>query len=366
MKFSLSNRIMINNQLKCAKILKRIIIILLFLFLVIFLIYFYETYLFKYEYEFENIDSYEFNYLVKRFRKMRKMYINQDPIKHYTTVVSIYFPLYKSKHSIINYDIWNRNALNSIEAPMIIFTNRESKRKFLHIRPNNTIYFIYDDVWQLFKELETWRNKSYIYNYLHLQRPIDSEKFRHVPELYAIWNLKAFLMNRVAKLNPFKSKFIIYSDLGAWRREVIPNWPDNKFVKIVNERLNDRILFGQIAKIKNEVGDVNILNDIIEGTYWAGSPESIYSYAKKFYDIHDERFDMGFFVGKDQTIMNFITFKTQIKNYVRIRSTEINLCNNSNSNKLAYDAWFFFQQYFSHYEYFKCPYKDKLSILINL
>ena len=300
----------------------------------------------------------------KLISKNSKLVFNKE--ESYATVVSMYFPLNKSKHNLAEYEIWNRNALLSIECPLILFTTSEMKKEYLKLRRHNVIFYIYENHWELFKEVEKNRNMSYIDSYMNKQFDIDPDQKYHVKDLYVIWNSKAYIMDKMARLNPFNSSFFFYSDLGSWRWYVIPNWPDMNFVKIVNKHLKGRILFGQTAQVDNETA-VEILGDFIEGTFYAGSPQSIISYAKLFYDVHDKRFKEGLFVGKDQTIMNYIAYKTEPKNYVRLRTLEMHVCNENQTDKNNYyDLWFFYQQYFSSTNFFKCNYEKKLSILTNI
>jgi hypothetical protein len=215
-------------------------------------------------------------------------------------------------------------------------------------------------------ELEILRNKSYIQEYKNNQREKDPEKNIHNPNLYAIWNLKAFIMNKTAQLNPFGSSFFIYSDLGAWRNGIIENWPDNEFVRFLNEHLKDRMLFGQIIDVNdNKNFDVNELS--IEGTFYAGTKIAIENYTKLFYDIHDDRlFNQKLFIGKDQTMMNHIAFKTfHPKDYVLLKTWKLHNCDLKNDVQI-YNQWFFYQQYFSLKVNFNCSYEKKLSILSNL
>ena len=96
-------------------------------------------------------------------------------------------------------------------------------------------------------ELEKFRNKSYLKIYKEKQLKLDLEKNKHSPELYAVWNLKTYLMKKVTQENPFKSKFFIYTDSGAWRNRKFNNWPDELIVKNVSKKLKNRILYGQIG-----------------------------------------------------------------------------------------------------------------------
>ena len=82
---------------------------------------------------------------------------------------------------------------------------------------------------------------------MNKQWEIDPERKHHSPDLYAVWNLKHYFLERVSSLNTYKSKFYIYTDSGAWRENSFTNWPDQSFVQQVAEKIGDRILYGQVA-----------------------------------------------------------------------------------------------------------------------
>lgn len=106
--------------------------------------------------------------------------------------------------------------------------------------------FVAKSIWSLMRDLEVERNKKYIDAYKLKQQALDPERSIHSPELYAIWNLKHFLVDKVTRLNPYNSNFFIYTDSGAWREHVFANWPDQKLVRNLKRKLGNRILYGQI------------------------------------------------------------------------------------------------------------------------
>jgi hypothetical protein len=286
-------------------------------------------------------------------------------VKYQTTVVSVYFSFKKSKHSKGEYDIWNRNMLLSIDAPLAIFTDHKSKDFIIEARSANrsftTILFIYNDIWHLMSELELKRNRPYRYNYIYHQKNKDPEGKIHNPELYAVWNLKAFMLAKIANLNKFKSEFFIYTDMGSWRSGVLPHWPDEQFIRLLVDLLSDRMFFAQIS----DYLFYNPYKDIIEGTFFAGSREAVDDFEKKFYDLHDRRLDQDIFIGKDQTLINIYEFELSKSRNVKLKTWLYNQCNGRDKTR-NFDKWWFYQFYFSKREYFDCDYDDKFSILTNL
>ncbi len=274
----------------------------------------------------------------------------------------------KGKHSIDEFNNWNKNALMSINSPLVLFTDNETKHRYEKIRSNGskTKYILYKDIWDLMKELELTRNKEYINEYKNHQWDKDPEKNIHNPSLYAIWNLKAFICKKTVELNPFGSKFFIYSDLGAWRHGIIPNWPDNQFIYILNQRLNNRMLLGQINDVK-DANKYNVNQDSIEGGFFAGSKMAIKTHADLFYEIHDDRlFNKKLFIGKDQTMINHLVYKTnESTKYVLFKTWMLHKCD-LNNHIMIYDQWLFYQQYLSPQFNFNCSFEKKFSILTNL
>jgi hypothetical protein len=292
------------------------------------------------------------------------MYIGYKYKGFPTTIISIYFQLNKSKHSIDEYVTWNKNALSSIQSPIVLFTDQKSKQELSKIRSENITFIVYENVWELMKELEKKRDMKYIEKYLNDQWQKDPEKGIHNPNLYAVWNLKAYICSKVAEENPFKSSFFIYSDLGAWRRGIIENWPDNNFIRILSEKLNDRLIFSQIHSVKDP-NEFDINRDSIQAGFFAGSPKALINYSKFYYEIHDKRFNQNLFVGKEQLNMNYVAYKTNDLNLVFLRTWEVYNCN-SNKNKLPSNEWFIYQEFFSQLQSFYCNYDKRLSLLSNI
>ena len=307
-------------------------------------------------------------YINKSFDKYPNTKLNPDHREiieiipndyEYTTVISMYFSLEKSKHTHDSYRIWIVNTLTSIKAPMIIFTDNETKEFIYFIRSNmnyRTKIIIYENVWEIMKELEIKRNKSYIDEYLNGKH---SKNNKYRQDLYATWNIKAYLCNKAVKMNPYNSTFFIYTDMGAFRSNAnwnesmsIPEWPDNSFVKELNVKLHNKIMFGQI--------DFGYDYIMIEGGFFCGNKIAFQSFDDMFYEQHDLDMKNGVLfdgLNDDQTIMGKLAFETN-KNMIVILVTNDKKC------KREYDPWFFYQYYLANREYYFCD-GDKFSLLLN-
>jgi hypothetical protein len=283
--------------------------------------------------------------------------VHEYSSQYYSTIITVYFSLNNSKHSNEDYQVWIQNMLFSIDAPLVVFTDFNTKDlviKFRYGKP--TILYIYDNVWQLMRELESYRNKSpfyYINSYVYHQTRLDEEKLIHNPNLYAIWNLKPYLSAKVSRDNPFETNFFIYTDMGAWRYGLISYWPNQTFVKEINEIINDRVLLSQIEEYGfNNNNNFEPYMDIIQGGFFAGTQKALLNFEQIFYDLHDERLIDGYFIGKDQTFFNILTFQTHSSQISRLESFNYKKC----IHKFDWNPWLFYQIFFSSLmdKYFEC------------
>ena len=304
------------------------------------------------EAEIENLDNLK--------HEVIKQDLNENGIyKSQTTIISMFFTFDYTKHTSKEYNKWAINMLMSVNVPLVIFTDYKTKEFIMEYRYTKpTIYYVYESIWQLMRELEINRNKTklyYINKYVYEQKYMDPEKNSHSPNLYAVWNLKAFLCDRIATINPFNSKFFMYSDMGAWRDGIIPNWPNETFVRQVQDKLNDRVLFSQIGKIEEK--EYTPKTDIIEGGFFGGTPNALANFKTHFYNLHDDWLRKNYFIGKDQTMMNILTFETHKSMIARLNAFEFN-CNMDFKNE-----WFFYQIYFGSKYFYKCKH-DKMNLLL--
>ena len=89
-----------------------------------------------------------------------------------------------------------------------------------------------------------------------------------------------------------------------------------------------------------------------------GSKLAISNFEANFWRIHDERFDQGLFIGKDQTIMNLFAFKSNKSHLIARLKASSSTC------LKTVNKWFFYQYYLASNKYYSCNNREKL-ILIN-
>ena len=267
----------------------------------------------------------------------------------FTTIVATYFN-FKSKHPSSHYFVWLETFLTSVTSPLVMLIDSKSYLLFKEFRSNpakRTIFIVYDSIWDILEEFESARNQSYLENYKEKQHAKDSEQF-HVPELYAIWNLKSYYLHKVSKQNPYGSKFFIYSDAGAWRGTKLEIWPDESLVRQVANVVGDSIL---LAQINTKHPQNPAYTDSIEGTFFAGTAAAIDDWQSAFYYTHDKMFNNGWFIGKDQYIMNIVAYNVfhwepegALKNNVSVLLSYRAECG---------DKWFYFIIFFASSEVYE-------------
>lgn len=269
------------------------------------------------------------------------------------TIISLYFDLKNSKHSAKKYAAWIRNMLNSIDSvPLALVVNKRGYRKIKKMRlVRKAKFYIVENIWTILKQIEKERNRSYLTPYLKHQWTLDREAKIHNPSLYAIWNLKSYISFKISYQNPFNSSFFIYSDIGSFRKEVFPNWPDVSFISdSLKPKLRDKILLGQIEQIKTLIEN----QDTIGGGFFAGTSKAIRNFYFNFYTIHDKRLEEGLFIGKDQTTMSLLTFRYFNRTVKRLKAFDFK-CG---------DKWFFYVPFLSRTPRDHCI-EDRLSLILE-
>ena len=172
---------------------------------------------------------------------------------------------------------------------------------------------------------------------LRSQWNIDPEKYIHSPDLYAIWNAKAWMLQHVAVHNPFRTKYFLWVDAGAFRsaKYRFGRWPnEERAVKIFERNGPNKLLLGLIDRFSTEsctklqdgsapysVQNGPLQQYLIQGTMFGGSQESIQWWSEVYYKTVGFYISKNWFVGKDQDTMNslaltypdrinvFLTFK---------------------------------------------------------
>ena len=227
-----------------------------------------------------------------------------------TTIVTAYFPLTRAKHSHSHYLSWLENLLSFCQSPMVIFTTADFHPILYRLRRNGSLpaFFIVN-----YKSPLQMPPIEPLVATFERQHQTDPERAYHSVELYAVWCAKSFMLNRSAELNPFRTKYFLYVDAGAFRSSGyrFERWPSKSSIPTIFS--NQRLLLGMIAPLPRrfcplqyKLNEGPISLNLVEGGFIGGSAGIIHWWTSVFYTTVHKYRDTSFFVGKDQTIMNAI------------------------------------------------------------
>ncbi|TFK50758.1 hypothetical protein OE88DRAFT_1680547 [Heliocybe sulcata] len=231
-------------------------------------------------------------------------------------LVSAFFPLSKSKHTMTEYSYWLSRFLGPIKSDIYFFAPPDMAQIVLDARGDlpmtlNTSYSSPFDIPPL-KGLED--------KYAEMHN-IDREKQRHSPELYAVWAGKPFFLDeglRNAQAEGKTYEYAFWNDAGSFRADhKYAEWPSRERVDAVwregaqlNDASEDELIFFPIWDTPDPsmeywtevMGPVD--NEFSEGSFFGGRPSAITWWRKLYYAYHDSYLSQGIFVGKDQTLIN--------------------------------------------------------------
>jgi hypothetical protein len=256
------------------------------------------------------------------------------------TVVTAYYEFNKKKHSSDSYYRWMQNFLK-INCYMIIYTGDQSSadkiRSLRQDKENKTIVIILP-----FEKLHC----SQYMDYWQKDYARDHERY-HDPALYIIWNEKTAFIKRAKDLDPFKTEFFCWADIGMVREEYylqfINTFPSEKMLSIYDKTkvylLNlypyseeEKMVVKdacEVFRYKNNTGAGVIMchKDIVDTWY-----TTYYNMLKRFMEL-------DLFAGKDQSLINCICL---------IHKDLVKLIRPLNA---PFDPWFYMLFYFSDFYY---------------
>jgi galactoside 2-L-fucosyltransferase 1/2 len=233
------------------------------------------------------------------------------------TIVTAYFE-FASKHSSEEYSSWMKNML-SLQDPMVIFTSADKEDEIYRMRAhalNRTLVIVMDlhetEVARLYG-MKFWMN----------QRLLDPEQDIHTnPLIYIVWDSKVSFINQVITLNPFRSSYFMWVDIGCMRHD---RFNGEWLVTDATPFTGDKVLALDVSSLtRNLILDLFVENDNrFAGSMFGGSIAAMQRFYTEFSKTLDQEIKSSTFVGKDQILL----YKTCKR--------EKNLC-----NMVTPDSWF--------------------------
>jgi len=251
-----------------------------------------------------------------------------------STIVTAYFNLKKSKASHETYVNWMQNML-AIDNPMVIFCEKKSLDMLIQFRTGklDKTHFV-----------ETTFQDFYSYRYgntfvEHYEK--DAEKaVGHGILLYMIWSEKSNFLKRAIEMDPFKTDYFLWVDIGCFRRPNTDfiNWPNPKRIKEIPK---DKILMlsvypftdFELSCTRKEDLPLFQFSNRIGAPIFGGGKDVLLKWHTIYYDMLEYFISIDRFIGKDQSIMNSV--------YLINRD----ICELVNWKPDCQDPWFFLQDY---------------------
>ena len=159
-----------------------------------------------------------------------------------TTLVTAFYPI-KSKFVRDVYLEWIKAFVTLVCPRIVVFTSSEMAPIITALRPDglSPMHVVVLE----FEELESWKRWQTVWKQHHA---LDPERSYHTPELYALWAQKPFFVSRAIDVNPFRTKFFMWCDIGVFRSppsdHTRNSFPTSTFLQ------TDRLLMLAIAPLQ--------------------------------------------------------------------------------------------------------------------
>lgn len=277
------------------------------------------------------------------------------------TIVSCYYQLEKSKHSVQEYRSWIENFLRHVDQPIVMFGEESTLEAMKQIREEANLGSTFFPIALPFSEcnysseewIQTWNKQVELSNFKDL----------HGQELYRVWANKSFFVQKAIEKNPFQSEKFVWCDAGCWRDPVAaslfgPEWPVAD--KIIPKRIHI-LLIQEIQEYVDYAKNSSSLDEFVKtyhfrntptigGTILLGDIEAWNEWSTLSAKVLQSFIRHDKFAGDDQAILMYtglwqtfhdvehrpLFFKAPRRNgFIRIGQYTIG------------DAWFAFQQHFS-------------------
>ena len=222
------------------------------------------------------------------------------------TLVTAYFALEKSKHSLSEFDMWNARFF-ALPDNMIIYTDEMSLARIAGTRSRSSgcTIVILTEIWQTLLAMNIdWRE----------QHEKDLEKEIHAPELYIIWNQKSPWLAAAAEKNPFASRYFFWTDSGQFRDPIFIEehvTHGERWIQNVDYLPHCTITFLSIKAFEKDELQLNDLNRSkfinsnevrLGGGNFGGDKCAVELWNRNFLKKINEYVDEGHFAGKDQPV----------------------------------------------------------------
>ncbi|TFY74123.1 hypothetical protein EWM64_g9889 [Hericium alpestre] len=235
-------------------------------------------------------------------------------------LVSAFFPLSKSKHTMSEYESWLSRFLQPITTDLYMYAPPALAPMIERLRGNLTMTL--NTTFSSPFDIPPLQDRAADYAAMH---EWDPEKAIHSPELYAVWTAKPYLLDDAlshAQAAGKEYEYAFWVDAGSFREvHTYKHWPDGRRVDAVFREAEatsgtprDEIIFFPLWWVpdseskwwREELGPIDEV--FAEGSFFGGQPGAVRMYRTLYFAYHDHYLATPLFVGKDQTLINAVIY----------------------------------------------------------
>lgn len=230
------------------------------------------------------------------------------------TLITAYFKLDKNKYNS-DYIDWMSNLLMNLDKNLIIFTSIDTYLLIKKLRENyKTKTFI------IITTIEDFYNYKYLdYYKKDHERDHMNMKYPNLrnPSLYMIWNEKLKFVERGMNINPYKTSYFAWIDIGYVRNKIyIDKYLKKGFPNVENLK-EDKIYMLNIdytftsEDFKDPFNQkFRYIDNKIGGGFIIGSEINLRKMIEEFYNnILITYMNNDYFIGEDQTLYTSLYLK---------------------------------------------------------
>lgn len=215
-----------------------------------------------------------------------------------STLVTGYFDI-TSKHTHSVYSKWIENLANNSRLNLCLLVFTDSPGMWFpsveQVVINTTLC---DEALALNQSEIFWRNQWF--------RDPEAAAHKGFP-LYLVWNLKAYFLQEATRLNPFQSEYYFWIDAGYMRSADQAHGDARTMAPNVDKDAMHFLLIDHFSRAELEERrrfHYTVGQDRLGGGMFGGHVSAVVPWVQLYYQTLGTYVARGWFVGKDQNIMN--------------------------------------------------------------
>jgi hypothetical protein len=233
-----------------------------------------------------------------------------------SVVVTAFFPIKSNqKHTMAEYWRYIANFM-TIRARVVLFCPPDIAPRLRQLRNSSLPMHVVTDFVSIW-DIPAVHNWSSIYH--NSAALLDPDRQLYVGELWAVYNAKLWMVEYAMELSIAQdATYFFWVDIGSQREPMHKSlWPSRKAVLSTLAGRQDRVIIGLIAYPHAKAFEFTIEDppnfavghkDQVQGTFFAGTRQSIKWYASEYYALRERWAAKKIYVGMDQVLMKTLYF----------------------------------------------------------